>query len=220
VKHLIFLLIFSFSVLFSDAQGSIMLEDKEFPVPVERNGSILAWVNQFPAINSLAPDEKDVVYWINYVRENPKEFYNTYFLQFLREFPGIENAYTNSLRTDLLNTKPMNPLAPSILLNNTSYKHARDLAENAKRLSHNSTNGKSFQQRMTDAGIKICAEENIYEGKRNALEAVILLLIDNNTPGVGHRKTILDRTLHSIGVSFAGKKNGVGYILVQDFSCD
>ncbi len=73
---------------------------------------------------------------------------------------------------------------------------------------------------MIEAGIKICALENIYEGKKNALEAVILLLIDNNTPGVGHRKTILDKTIHSIGVSFADKKNGVDYILVQDFSCD
>ena len=197
-----------------------MLEDKEFLVPQERDRTRLEWLNQFPAFKSLTPEERDVIYWVNYVRENPKEFYKIYFLQFLRDFPGIENSYTNSLRTDLLSTKPLNPLAPSILLNNTSFKHARDLAENAKKLSHNSTDGKSFQQRMIEAGIKICALENIYEGKKNALEAVILLLIDNNTPGVGHRKTLLDKTIHSIGVSFADKKNGVGYILVQDFSCD
>ena len=46
---------------------------------------------------------------------------------------------------------------------------------------------KSFEQRMREAEL-VDAQARTYEGKEDALVAVILLLIDKDVSGYGHRK--------------------------------
>jgi uncharacterized protein YkwD len=107
---------------------------------------------------------------------------------------------------------------PQALLNKTARGHAQEIVSGKIGVScMPGLGGKSFEQKDEEAGIVNCAGENILEGKGDGLVAVILLLIDKDVRGHGHRKLILHHSLNTIGVSFIPwKKN---YILVQDFSC-
>ncbi|HLO37219.1 MAG TPA: CAP domain-containing protein, partial [Lacibacter sp.] len=85
-------------------------------------------------------------------------------------------------------------------------------------ISHNSSNGKSFAQRLQEAGKYACGAENVYVGSNKALESLITLLIDNGVPDKGHRMNLLDPRYGRMGVSLQNTGSGKG-LLVQDFAC-
>lgn len=200
-------------------QGSIELTDRPFAIQVPTDTAITNFLRSQTAYAQLDKVEQDAVYWINVMRQDPSSFYDLAVAPFLAHFPEAKSSYVNSLRTDLKKSPPLSRLKVTALLVNTATAHASDLGRNKSALSHNSTNGTSFQDRMVAAGVKICAYENIYTGKKDALLSLILLLIDAGVPGTGHRKTLLNPELNSIGVAFQ-PYGSTGFILVQDFSCE
>ena len=96
--------------------------------------------------------------------------------------------------------------------------HAADLKGRGGIISHQSASGKSFVDRIKEIGGFRCGAENVFVGTPQALDALILLLIDKGVRDKGHRKNLLDQNFTLMGASFVETGNGKA-ILVQDFGC-
>ncbi len=202
------------------AQGSLVLTDKDFTADIEKDTALESLLRQNVAYNQLQEEERRAVYWINYVRKQPKKF-DKYILQpFLQQFPEAKSIYTRSLSQELNTLQALPLLTVSDRLNRTAYVHASDLGSNHKQISHFSSRGESFKERMNRMGLYECVSENIYQGKEKGLEAVLLLLIDSGVKNLGHRKNILDPGMKYTGVSFYPIKEGDHSYMVQHFSCN
>jgi len=191
------------------------MEDKDFKTSRVPDTVILGPLERNAAFGSLSQLEQDVIYWMNVVRKDPARFYSTWVLPFTVQFPQAKGSDFKSLSSEMKSALPL--FEPHAVLNKTARGHAQEIVAGKIGFVHTGIGGKSFEQRMKEAGIVNCAGENMLEGKGDGLVAVILLLIDKDVRGHGHRKLILHHSLNTIGVSFIPwKKN---YILVQDFSC-
>jgi len=203
------------------AQGSITFSDKPFVLQIDRDSSILNKLVLDPLFDKLSKEEQEVMYWINFVRAYPQRFSKEVLLPFLTQFPEAKSNYSRSLISELSSATPVPSLVLSNKLIHVALNHATDLGSKGLEISHSSSSGRSFQQRMNDAGLIQCIAENIYEGKRTALECVIFLLIDHGVKNVGHRRNILDGSMKYLGVAFYPiKSRSLMYFLVQDFSCE
>jgi Cysteine-rich secretory protein family len=217
VKHLLFYLILIPHLSFS--QGSMEIEDKPFALNLARNKSIDSFLSQIASFKEFSPEEQAVFYWVNFLRNDPAGFKNQVILPFLTLFPEANTNYAKSLLKDLDIQSPLQLIEPSSFLGKETARHAKDLALKQKTISHSSSDGRSFQQRMNDAQVSKCAGENILEGKKDALKAVIMLLIDQGVPDKGHRKALLNPDFNLMACSILAKKNSDKYIQVQLFSC-
>ena len=217
MKH-IFFIFFAFVPFISKAQGSITMLDKPFNISLAKDSEILNPLKRTPAFNGLSTREQDVVYWVNVARLNPTKFYSDYIVPFVQQFPEAKGRAFNSLDKDINAAKGLKALEPMEMLNSVAVGHAKEIVSGKTGFTHAAAGGKSFEQRMREAGISSCAAENLYEGKDDALVAVILLLIDKDVSGYGHRKVILHPMFNTVGVSFLPSRTG-NFILVQDFSC-
>ena len=195
------------------------LEVKPFKINLVRDTKVDSFLASYKTLQRISPEEQALYYWVNVLRSNPPLFRKQIIEPFLEQFPEANTSYAKSLLSDLNNQVPISLVAPSELLANTSKEQANDIAFRQKAISHSSSDGRNFQQRMKDAGVTTCAGENILEGNKDALKAVVILLIDQGVPGKGHRKTLLNPSFDLMGCSFIPKKNSENYILVQLFSC-
>jgi len=221
VKRFLFAIIVSFCFNLTFGQGSIVLSDKPFVITHKKDTTIERVLNTHAAFLNLSPEEKAVVYWVNYARQNPKVFSNTILLPFLEQFPEAKSSYTRSLLSDLSTRSSLPALAPVKKLNDAAESHAKDLGLNQHSISHQSSKGESFKDRLNKFGDFECASENVYEGKEDGLQAVLFLLIDAGVQNLGHRKNILDPAMKYIGVSFFPAKGSDNrFFMVQDFSCN
>lgn len=221
MKRLVVIIIVIHSVCSAHTQGSISFTDKSFTVREAKDSSICNWLETDSGYRQLSQYEKDAVYWLNYVRKQPQQFYHNILTVFLEQFPELKSSYTKSLTNELIHASPVPMLKSSYKLNKVAASHAKDLATTGVSISHASSSGQSFQQRMADAGLLNCISENIYEGRPEPLKAIIFLLIDQGVKNVGHRKNILDPDMKFIGISFYPiKKKPSHSFLVQDFSCE
>lgn len=222
VKRFTFLFII-YSIGFylkTTAQGYISLVDKDFVYTHEKKQDILTGLDTIAAYHALSETEKEALYWINFVRIYPQQFNTDIVSPFLEQFPEVKSSYSKSLIAELNKATPAQLVIPQAKLNTIALTHAKDLGSSGHPISHNSSKGASFQQRMNTGGIFSCVAENIYEGKQRALESVLFLLFDNGVPNLGHRKNILDKNMNAIGIAFypiKGKKDM--YYAVQNFYC-
>src|SRR5688572_4772557 len=195
----------------------MQLEDRPLIIEEKRVEKIDTYLSQFPFVSQLGKDEQEMLYWVNLLRSDPQEFLEKYVRPFLEQFPEAKGGASRSLIADLKEQAPLPLMEPRKNLSDISRKHSKDLALNTKGISHSSSDGKSFAQRMAAEGIT-CAGENILIGKSDALKAVILLLIDEGVSNRGHRKALLSSGFNLIGVSFYPRKDGQ-FIVDQLFSC-
>ncbi|MEJ8841872.1 CAP domain-containing protein [Lacibacter sp. H375] len=215
--------IFIFFVFFNNhtvyAQGVLTLRDKPFEFKHVVDSALLQQLQLHSSYKTLSNHEKDLFYWTNYFRQNPRRFYDNLIQEFLKQFPEAKSTYSKSLEADI--RKAPSSLALLILDNgllNTSKAHASDLIKRGGIISHNSFNGKTFPQRLQEAGKYTCGAENVYVGSYSALESLITLLIDHGVPDKGHRMNLLDPKFGKMGLSFQVAGSGKG-VLVQDFAC-
>lgn len=221
MKRFLFIIIVSLHCAPSFSQGSIVLNDKPFIIAPVKDSALANWLNDYPAYTQLATEEREIIYWVNYVRQNPQQFSDDILLPFLEQFPEAKSSYTRSLINELGNRSPVPPLIPSKKLNAVAGSHAMDLGTHRRSISHHSSKGESFKERLKKFGDFECASENVYEGKEDGLQAVLFLLIDAGVQNLGHRKNILDPGMKYTGVSFFpvnGRDTRV--FMVQDFSCN
>ena len=201
-------------------QGSIAMQDKPFAYSRQKDRSIDSFLQRQPHYHTLDSNQKEMFYWVNLFRKDPRRFKEVQLAAFLRQYPETRNSSANSLIRDLSVQKPLPLLSPDSLLNSLAVFHCLDMASNIGGLSHASSKGKSFETRMTEAGIQRCAAENLLYGGRDVLKGLILLLIDHGVPGYGHRKTLLDATYTKMGVGILTPTDHTGTYMTQLFSCD
>ncbi|HEX4957555.1 MAG TPA: CAP domain-containing protein [Lacibacter sp.] len=203
----------------SFAQGSITLQDKPFAFNRPIDSSV--WKPLSANINflELNKDEQMLFYWTNVMRKNPLLFYNDVVKEFIRQFPEANKPELKSLERDIQKIKaPLPFLLPDANLVQMSWAHAQDLAKRNGIISHKSSSGKDFIQRLKETGTFRCGAENIFIGNPNPLEALITLLIDYGVPDKGHRVNLLDPTFERMGVGFSSL-GGKKLVLVQVFTC-
>lgn len=218
-------LLLPFIVLFISAstfsQGSIVLRDIEFNIEVEKDKIIQQFLDSNSYFKKLTTYQQENIYWLNYVRLYPKKFHDNVLVPFLQQFPEAKSSYSKSLASDLLLMNSVGLLNPDEKLTKVATEHATDLGKHGAAISHNSTSGETFQQRMNKAGYYRNVAENIYEGRRTPLESILFLLIDTGVKGVGHRKTILSKEMKCVGINFYPiKGRNDMFFLVQCFSGD
>lgn len=202
------------------AQGQITLPAEPFVIKLPMDSTILLPILTDSNSTALTEEEKEIIYWINFVRKNPRTFKTHILNPFLAQFPTIKNSYTRTLSNTLSHQNSLVPLNLSPILIKFSKSHALDLSKHPNNFSHNSSDASTFRQRAEQFGLEWCIAENIYQGKNDPLLAVLLLLIDSGVPDLGHRKNILDPSHVSIGVSFIPNSYNSYFSLVQDFSCN
>lgn len=218
VKHFLFILLLciSSSVV---GQGVLTLRDKPFEYTVAIDSALYKSISASKAFSLLSKPEQESLYWVNYFRQSPRRFWNTVMKEFLLQFPEAKSSYTRSLEADILKgPQSFSLLAPDSGLIMMAATHAFDLKKRNGIISHTSSVGKTFVQRIQAAGRYTCGAENIFNGSFNALKSLIALLIDQGVPDKGHRLNLLDPKFQLIGISFISYKDGKG-ILVQDFAC-
>lgn len=220
VKRISLVIIVSIISLPAFSQGSITFTDKPFHLNGLKDTAVLNPLLRTEEYIKLSLSEQEVIYWVNYVRSRPKLFLHEVLVPFLKVFPEIRGQYVSSLEKQLSSIKPSPLLKPSLSLYKVAHQHANDIRKRGGKLTHQSSQGENFQERMQRFGYTSCVSENIYQGKEDGLFAVILLLIDSGVPDTGHRKNILAPEMRFIGVSFTPTKKQDQFILVQNFSCN
>ena len=144
--------------------------------------------------------EKEVYYYLNLVRLNPKLFAQT-FLENNKESINCLDNY-KSLYKNLINMDPVDPL----YFDKEFYLYAKCHAiESGKKnyIGHNRTNGSGCEPIKSSFSWAECC----YYGNNDPLSIVIDLLIDCNYPGLGHRKIMLSNDFKYMGVYISSHKS-------------
>jgi hypothetical protein len=218
VKHCLVWIIAMVVGASTHGQGTVVLEQQAFVVNRSQDEEIVRFLAGFPSLSKLDSIERQNYYWINVLRKDPRGFSKAYLTPFVSQFSGLDRHYVRSLQKTLEETDPLPLLAPTSIVQAEAQRHAVDLARNLKRISHSSSDGRSFSQRMDQAGIRGCGGENVFEGEEDALVALLLLLIDSGVPSLGHRKALLNPAFTVMGVAAEPSSEG-RIFLVQLFSC-
>lgn len=218
VKPFLFFVFFIPIVSFSQHFGTTTLAVKALPSLPSKNTAIIDSLNKSPEYNSLNPTVKEWFYWTNYSRSNPKRFWDSVVVPILKIYPDFQNSYTGSLEKDLNAASPLPLVKPNSKLLSTSLSLANELAAQNASPSHTSPSGATFPDRMKTAGIRNCAGENISFGPQNPVLMLVLLYIDQNVPGLGHRHSLLNPSFNEMGVGVANYANK-NSIVIQDFAC-
>lgn len=160
------------------------------------------------------------MYWVNYSRLFPKEFRDAALIPYLQQQPRLKGKYANSLLETLDNAKALPFLDPEEKLSKAALDHAKDIKRNGGSVSHRSSDGSSFGDRMRKVGYRGCTAENISLGKDNwGLSSLLLLYLDINLPDLGHRKNLLNPNYSKMGVSSV-QLNGDQTLIVQELGCE
>lgn len=216
-RYLIFLFFF-FCAFTAKAQGVITLQDKPFVFSLPTDSVIWKSLNDDNLFSTLSIQEKQAYYWVNLFRKSPQKFYSTVIKAFIEQFPEAKTSEWESLGQDIKNKETLPFLFPDKGLLSMSRKHSEDLSSRNGVISHKSSDGKGFSQRISETGSYRCGAENIYVGSYDPLEAIITLLIDYGVADKGHRKNLLNPTFQRMGLSFIRVRNQKA-VLVQELAC-
>ncbi|HEX6914425.1 MAG TPA: CAP domain-containing protein [Chitinophagaceae bacterium] len=200
-------------------QSVVVLEQRSINFNLSIDQEIVNWNASFRGFESLSKEEKEIYYWTNYSRKDPRRFWDSVMVPIMVTFPQLRGAYAASLKQDLYATRRLPLLALSDTLNQTSKSHAEDIGFKSASISHTSTNGTRFSERLTQAGIRNCGSENMSLGNGDVLMAIAMLYLDYGLENLGHRKTLLNPEYVHIGVG-ATHYGTEQLFFVQDFSCE
>lgn len=150
--------------------------------------------------NWLSKDEKELYYWLNYARLNPKEFCMKYI--YPEHLQDKNNVYIATLMDYMLHMEPVPALYPDKVLFESARCHAESTGKNGE-IGHKRTDG---------CKSKFSGECCSY-GLSKPLDVVIQLLIDKHVSSLGHRYICLG-TYQTLGVSAKPHKSyNINYVL-------
>jgi len=219
LKQLFFVCLFLPLISLAQTQiGSVEISSlKAIPIPRSFDKEIDSINRSNTYYNLLNSSEKELFYWMNYSRKNPKQFWDSCVLPLLKQFPNLDGSNAKSLEKDLAaaGALPLYSLNKSLI--GTAQKHALDNL-NQGRINHQSADGKRFDQRMREIMIKRCASENLASGPSNMLFSLILLYLDIGVADTGHRKCLLTPSFTELGLG-TRTKTGETFFICQDFAC-
>ena len=165
--------------------------------------------NTASKIYYLKKAEKQVFYYLNLVRVNPKLFAQTFLLKNKDNIDCLSDY--NSLYRELMNMSPLKP----VHFDEEFYIHAKCHAIQSGKLDyvgHNRKNGSGCDPIVSNHSWGECC----YYGENDPLVIVLELLVDCNYPDLGHRKIMLSEKFKSMGVFIAPHKS-YNYNTVLDF---
>lgn len=217
MKHLLFFVLLLSQVCLGQGQYSYKQVDLNLTLP--RDTSILGPLQRYNGYVKLGEFEQGFIYCLNYARSNPSGFLKEAVIPYLDAYPNLKLVYGEGLIRELKGLTPVPGMAINETLNGLAKRHALDLGSH-NLMSHSSSNGATTQQRFEKAGI-ICGSECInMSGKAvPPLEVLLSLLVDYNVPNTGHRKSLLNSKMASVGVGTAkGTEGNIQYTVV-DLGC-
>ncbi|TAF66158.1 MAG: hypothetical protein EAZ55_06840 [Cytophagales bacterium] len=184
----------------------------------------IAQANTAKNTNYLTEEEKKTILMMNLARLDGKRFYDYYIKEYIRinneMYTSIDentNSYMKSLKKDLYAVKGLPMLYPDEQLTKAAVFHADDMGKTGG-IGHESSDGTDpFERVMRFAGQRGAMAENCSYGFNTGLGIVGQLLHDDDTPSLGHRKTILSADYSKVGVAIRPHAQ-YGYNCVQDFA--
>ncbi len=208
-------------VLFADtaiSQGAYTYKPKNVIFSLTSDSSIMNMLASSPGFEKLSSFEKEFIYYLNFVRKHPKQFNKQALVPFLEAYPMLNPNYGESLSTQLNGLSSLPGFSVDLRLVKIARLHATDLAANDI-MSHQSSNGTTTQQRFEKAGVG-CGSECINLARdTNALNILLSLLIDFNVPSLGHRKTLLNPKMTTVGVGESVNSKSQMHYTVVDVGC-
>jgi hypothetical protein len=163
----------------------------------------------------LSKEEKQVILEINKLRSNPVEYAKEYLEPLLAMYQGKKLTITGE---DPIMTKegivalkdalsylqkclPVKLMVPDLRLFKAARDHQSDQSLTGK-TGHTGSNGSNTPNRIEKYGDWDKAiGENIFYGESDARVIVLQLVIDDGTPGRGHRKNLLEKDYRLVGVA-------------------
>ena len=193
--------------------------------PIEKPVSVwtqdeLAKANTAVDADYLTEEEKKTIMLVNLARLDGKRYLQSYFGEYnetsYEDMKSSGNSYMKSLRADLDKVKDLPMLMPDEGLYKAAKSHAKDTGKNGL-VGHTSSDGTAFSKRLPKfvKGWNRLAENCSY-GYDNAAQIVGQLLLDEDVPSLGHRKSIINPELEYIGVSIQTHSK-YRYNCVMDF---
>lgn len=210
-----------FTTYTTKAQGysQVVLTDIPFEPSITIKKEIKERLEQSPVFQSADPISRSFMYWVNYSRLYPKEFRDSALIPYLQQQPRLKGKYANSLLETLDKANALPFLDPEEKLSKAARDHAKDIKRNGI-VSHRSSDGSSFGDRMRKVGYRGCTAENISLGKDNwGLSSLLLLYLDINLPDLGHRKNLLNPNYSKMGISSL-QLDGDQTLIVQELGCE
>lgn len=203
----------------ASSQSVVVLEQRKINFNLTVDEEVDSWNKSFQSYNLLDKQEKEILYWTNYSRKDPARFWDSVMVPILATHPQLRGRFAASLREDLFRAGPLPLLALNDTLNQSAKGHALDIGQKTATVSHTSTNGTSFSNRLQNAGIRNCGSENMSLGAGDVLMSIAMLYLDYGLENLGHRKTLLNPDYIYIGVG-ATRYGTDQLFFVQDFACD
>lgn len=159
--------------------------------------------------NYLTGMEKDLIWILNMIRQDPKLFLKTVVLNPKSEYyrkPEYRNNYFNSLVSDLQKQAPnKSPLRPDRSLFQSAFCHAMNSGKT----------GYVGHDRKWECNTRFAGECCSY-GFDDALDIIMQLLIDDGVPSLGHRSICLNPEYDELGISIQ-QHSVYSYNAVLDF---
>ncbi len=211
-------LLLCLSVSKAQPYSTVSLIDKPFILSINKNPYIIKRLEENSIYNSSSSIEKDFIYWTNFARLFPHTFCDSVLIPFTNAQPSTKGIYAQSLIADFKKAQALPFLIPVDFLTNAARHHSKDLVNNRGIITHQSSDGTSFAQRMKRAGVNTCAAENLSMGHEDPLVSLLLLYLDIGLLDAGHRLNLLNPGFTQIGVSIRRIPDSQ-YITVQDFAC-
>jgi hypothetical protein len=217
IKLLFILLLIIPCAVFS--QSVVVLEQRKISFNLSLDKEIEQWNNSFASYDMLSKEEKEILYWTNYSRKDPIRFWDSVMVPILTVFPQLRGKFASSLKIDLEASGPLPLFGLNDTLNSTAKGHALDIGMKTASISHTSTNGTRFAERLQNAGVRNCGSENMSLGSGDILMSIAMLYLDYGLEDLGHRKTLLNKEYIYIGVGATSYGNNQLFF-VQDFACN
>lgn len=152
----------------------------------------------------MTEQERDVLLYMNLARMYPQKYARVEVEPY-----NSSSSYKTSLLAELRNRRPVGPLNPD----KNMFQYAQCWAAESGRL------GLEGHNRVNCAQMQFCSAECCaYDGKGNGRNYVLILLIDNVVPSLGHRKNILNSEYDKAGASIQPHAR-YGYCCVIDYGC-
>ncbi|MBL4703690.1 MAG: CAP domain-containing protein [Flavobacteriales bacterium] len=145
--------------------------------------------------------EKDVVFYCNLVRLDPKLFLKTILPKYIASRELKNTGYISSLKRDLKKTKKMEVLSLSDKLYGVAHGHAVTSGKKG------TTGHQNYSKRFKAVSSTFSSNgENCDYGNAKAIDIFFSWLIDKGISSLGHRKNILDKEFNHAAVSIAEHK--------------
>ncbi len=216
IKLLLVLLLIPF---IASTQSIVVLEQRKINFNLSVDKEVEDWNRSFYSYNNLSKEEKEILYWTNYSRKDPVRFWDSVMVPILSVFPQLRGKFAVSLKQDLFAAGQLPMFGLNDTLNVTAKNHALDIGLKTASISHTSTNGTRFVDRLQSVGVRNCGSENMSLGNGDVLMSVAMLYLDHGLENLGHRKTLLNKEYIYIGIGATNYgTNQLFY--VQDFACN